>query len=94
MAALAFIAAATGAGFALIVVATILVIIGVRQEERVKTYLRADAPPSILALLARRVLGAHHYYVIPLRDRYRPGRTRDNRDPEEPWEDDEPPLAS
>jgi hypothetical protein len=47
------------AGFAAIAVATILVIIGVRQEERHKTFLRGDPPPTTCALLARWVLGAY-----------------------------------
>jgi hypothetical protein len=64
MAAVEAIVFAGAAGFAVIVVATILVIIGVRQEQRVmeregrQTFARQE-PPTILALLARRVLGAH-----------------------------------
>jgi hypothetical protein len=57
MAAIEAIVFAGAAGFALIVVATVLVIIGVRQEERHKTLLYG--PPTIVALLARCVLRAH-----------------------------------
>jgi hypothetical protein len=49
---------ATAAGFALIVAGTILVIIGVHQEERRVTF-SDRRPPTIPALLARRVLGAY-----------------------------------
>jgi hypothetical protein len=64
MGAIEAIAFAGGAGFAVIVVATILVIIGVRQEQAVlerdqrRTFSHRE-PPTILARLARRVLGAH-----------------------------------
>lgn len=64
MAAIEAIVFAGAAGFAVIVIATVLVIIGVRQEQRVleregrQTFAHQD-PPTILALLARRVLGAH-----------------------------------
>jgi hypothetical protein len=50
------------AGFAVIVVATILVIVGVRQEERHRT-IAGQGPPTIMALLARRILGTYIYYV-------------------------------
>lgn len=49
---------ATAAGFAAIAAATALVIIGVRQEERRQT-IASTRPPTIPALLARRVLGAY-----------------------------------
>jgi hypothetical protein len=49
---------ATAAGFAVIVVGTIVVIIGVHQEEKLET-LADGMPPTILALLARRVTGAY-----------------------------------
>ena len=61
------------AAFALIVVATVLVIIGVHQEERYQTFVRRGehdrmlvhgGPPTIPALLARRVLGAY-IYLLP-----------------------------
>lgn len=52
------IAFAAFAGFAVILAATILVIIGVRQEERRRTMAR-HPPPTIPALLARRVLGTY-----------------------------------
>jgi hypothetical protein len=48
----------TAAGFAVILIATILVIIGVRQEERYKT-LAHCAPPSAAAMMARFVLGTY-----------------------------------
>jgi len=75
MAAIEVIVFAGAAGFAVIVVATVLVIIGVRQEQAVleregrRTFAHHE-PPTILALLARRVLGAH-FYVIPA-DLHRP----------------------
>jgi hypothetical protein len=46
------------AGFTVIVIATILVIIGVRDEERRRTLTRQH-PPTITSLLARRVLGTY-----------------------------------
>ena len=64
---------AGAAGFAVIVVATILVIIGVRQEEHFldgevdeegRRRLEYREPPTILALLARRILRAH-FHPIP-----------------------------
>lgn len=63
MAAIEAIMFAGGAGFAVIIVITVLVIIGVRQEQAVldregrRTFAHRD-PPTVLALLARRVLGA------------------------------------
>jgi hypothetical protein len=54
----------TAAGFAVVVVATILVIIGVHQEERRGTLARRP-PPTIPALLARRVLGSY-IQLLPL----------------------------
>jgi hypothetical protein len=46
------------AGFAIIIIiATVLVIIGVHQEERRSTL--TDRPPTIPALLARRILGGY-----------------------------------
>jgi predicted membrane metal-binding protein len=81
--------AAVGAGFALILVATIIVIIGVHQEEAAKTAVRGLRPPTICALLARRVLGAHFYLI--------PGQLPDTEPPEEeepPWyERPRPPRA-
>lgn len=64
MAAIEAIVFAGAAGFAVIVIATVLVIIGVRQEQRVmeredRQAFAHQEPPTILALLARRVLGAH-----------------------------------
>lgn len=55
---------AVAAGFALIVIGTILVIIGVHKEERDKSILRGHRPPTTCALLARWVLGAH-FYLLP-----------------------------
>lgn len=63
MAVIAALVFATAAGFAAIAAATILVIIGARQEERHQTITHMR-PPTIPALLARRVLGA---YVRQLR---------------------------
>jgi hypothetical protein len=68
----------TAAGFAVIVVATILVIIGIHQEERQRTIIRGRRPPTVCALLARRVLGAH-CYLIP------------EEQPEQEASDEEPP---
>jgi hypothetical protein len=56
MEAIEAIALAGGAGFAIVVVATIVVIIGVRHEEHLGTLTRQH-PPTIPALLARLVLG-------------------------------------
>ena len=75
---------AGAAGFTIIIVATVLVIIGVRQEQAVldregrRTFAHHE-PPTILALLARRVLGAH-FNVIPDGAR-RPGDPRPNYPP-------------
>ncbi len=80
---------AGAAGFAVIVVATILVIIGVRQEEY---FLNGDVdengrrtfedrePPTVLALLARRILRANFQ---PMPDKL-PRRLEDPDD-EPPW---------
>jgi hypothetical protein len=79
------------AAFALIVVVTILVIIGVHQEERYQTFVRRGehdrilvhgGPPTIPALLARRVLGAY-IYLLP----------EAWPEPGGPDEEEEPPLA-
>lgn len=69
MAAIEVIVFAGSAGFAVIIVATVLVIIGVHQEQRVleregRQVFAHHEPPTILALLARRVLGAH-FNVMP-----------------------------
>jgi hypothetical protein len=69
------------AAFALIVVATILVIIGIHEEERRKTILRGHRPPSACALLARFVLGAH-FYLIPDEQ---PDLPDQGDDDEPPW---------
>lgn len=53
---------AVSAGFAVIVAATMLAIIGVRQEERCGS-LTQQRPPTIPALLARRVLGAYAHLL-------------------------------
>jgi hypothetical protein len=53
-----------GAAFALVVVATIVVIIGIRQEERHKTIVRGRRPPTACSLVARYVLGGH-FYLLP-----------------------------
>jgi hypothetical protein len=63
MAAIEAIMFAGAAGFAVIIVSTVLVIIGVRQEQKIldlegrQTFAHRD-PPTALALLARLVLGA------------------------------------
>jgi hypothetical protein len=64
MAAIEAMLVAVAAGFALIVAATIMVIIGIHQEERRKTILGGHRPPTACTLLARWVLGAH-FYLIP-----------------------------
>jgi hypothetical protein len=69
MAAIEIIVFAGAAGFGVIVVATVLVIIGVRQEQALmeregRRPFAHHEPPTILALLARRVLGAH-FNVVP-----------------------------
>jgi hypothetical protein len=51
------------AGFAVVVVATILVIVGIGQEERRGT-LTDERPPTVPALLARRVLGTY-FCLLP-----------------------------
>jgi len=51
-------------GLAFIVIATSAVIIGIHQEERRMTLARGGAPTR-LALLARRVLGAHFCLLTP-----------------------------
>jgi hypothetical protein len=81
MAAIEAIAFAFAAGFAVIIVATVLVIIGIRQEERRHSFGRDD-PPTAIALLARRVLGAH----VSLLPRAQPERD----EPEDGSQDDPP----
>jgi hypothetical protein len=46
------------AGFAVVIVGTALVIVGIRHEERCGTLTRQH-PPTLLAILARRVLGTY-----------------------------------
>src|SRR2546429_7904705 len=77
---------AGAAGFALIIVATIMVIVGVRQEERAKTILGGHRPLTVCALLARWVLGAH-FYLLPEE------RPVEGEGPEEepPWFERSPP---
>jgi hypothetical protein len=58
MAAIELIVFAGAAGFALVVVIFIIVIIGSRQEERYLTFIDRDAP-SATAQLARIVLGRY-----------------------------------
>jgi hypothetical protein len=53
-----------GAGVTAVFVASVVVIIGVRQEERYKTIIRGVRPPTACAVVARWVLGAH-FYLIP-----------------------------
>jgi hypothetical protein len=52
------------AGCACVFLATLVVIIGVRQEEKAKTIIGGHRPPTACALVARWVLGAH-FYLIP-----------------------------
>ena len=58
MAAIEVIVFAVAAGFAFVIVVTIVVIIGVRQEERYMTLMNKSAPGAI-AQLARIVLGRY-----------------------------------
>jgi hypothetical protein len=58
MAAIEVIVFATAAGFAFVIVMTIIVIIGVHREERYLT-LTNKAAPGAIALLARIVLGRY-----------------------------------
>jgi hypothetical protein len=58
MAAIEAIIFAAAAGFAFVIAITIIVIIGVRQEERYSTLANRNAP-SAMAQLARLVLGRH-----------------------------------
>jgi hypothetical protein len=58
MAAIEAIVFVAAAGFAVIVVLTVIVVIGVRQEERYKT-LEQRTAPSAVAQLARIVLGRY-----------------------------------
>jgi hypothetical protein len=63
MAAIESLLLVTAAGFALMLAAVVLVIIGVRQECKRGTLPRGR-PPTVTALLTRRVLGAH-FYLLP-----------------------------
>jgi hypothetical protein len=58
MAALGVIVFAAGAGFAVVIVITIMVIIGIHQEERYMSLWDKNAPTA-MALLARIVLGRY-----------------------------------
>jgi len=62
MLAIGTLALISGAGFGLILVATVVVAIGVRQEERYWT-LKQGRAPSLFAWLTRIVLG--HYVLKP-----------------------------
>jgi hypothetical protein len=69
MAAIEAIMFAGAAGFAVIVIATILVVIGVHQEQALlnregRKVFAHHEPPTIPALLARKVLGAH-FNLLP-----------------------------
>jgi hypothetical protein len=46
------------AGFAVVIVISVVVIIGVRQEERARSF-GDEMPPGVFALLARVVLGRY-----------------------------------
>lgn len=69
---------AVSAGFAVIVVATILVIVGVRYEERNRT-LTHQHPPTITSMLTRCVLRT---YAHPSREEHdkRAADQQDRRD--------------
>jgi hypothetical protein len=69
----------TAAGFGLVVIATVLVIIGVHQEERRQTLLNRR-PPTIPALLARRVLGSQ----FDISAGHQPGSTIVGKSPRRP----------
>jgi hypothetical protein len=60
----AFVLVAGATGFAFVVTAITVVIIGIHQEERRLT-LAHGGPPTGLAMLARRMLGAHFCYLAP-----------------------------
>jgi hypothetical protein len=74
------------AAFALIVVATVMVIIGIHQEEHSKTIVRGYRPPTACALLARFILGAH-FYLVP---EERPESLQPGEEEESPWFDRPP----
>ena len=71
--------AGVAAGTAAVFIATIVVIIGVHQEERRKTIIHGHRPPTPCALVARWVLGAH-FYLVP-EERPMP----DEPEEEPPW---------
>lgn len=73
MAAIELIVFVAAAGFAFVVVIFVIVIIGVRQEERYLTFENKTAPGAV-ALLARIVLGR---YVRREHDRRQHGRNLD-----------------
>jgi hypothetical protein len=77
MAAIEAIVFVGASGFAVIVVATVLVIIGVRHDERNLTL--GCQPPTIFALLARCILCAHN--TVRHEDRPELG----GREEEPPW---------
>jgi hypothetical protein len=79
MAAIEVMVFAVAAGFALIVVATIVVIIGIHQEERSRAIVRGRRPQTACALVARYILGGH-FYLIP---EERPGQEDPSDEP--PW---------
>jgi hypothetical protein len=62
MAAVGALLFATAAGFAVVIAATALVIVGVRHEEQRGT-IADKRPPTIPALLARRVLGTYAHLL-------------------------------
>jgi hypothetical protein len=70
-----------GAGAAAVFTATIVVIIGVHQEERRKTIVRGLRPPTVCAVVARWILGAH-FYLIP---EERPEHEEQPPEEELPW---------
>jgi uncharacterized membrane protein len=59
---------AVSAGFAVVLVATTLAIIGISHEQRHHTFKR-QRPPTIPALLARRILGVYVRRTLEVDDK-------------------------
>ena len=68
MPAIEALAFAVSAGFAVVLVATTLAIIGIGHEERLHTFKRRR-PPTIPALLARRILGVYIRRTLDVQDK-------------------------
>ena len=75
MLAIAIITFAAVAGTSVVFVATALIIVGIHHEERRKTLAQGN-PPTIPALLARRLLGARYRWPRLFTPARRPLRTR------------------